>query len=201
MLRDGCYGGRKERRVVALRKRLMRYAEPAAILGGVLYFVMFLATVLIYDVYAEEAKGNTFGVHPTIHVLDSSMFALLLVGAIGVYLRQAGRLGKVGKAGFYLTAAGFGLGVVGGVAIIVVGIAVSDEATLGILDVVAHPLSMLLYSLGSLIFGTATWASSPPRGRRRRRLSPSLPTASTRYSGSSPKGGATRRSPPNSSSA
>ena len=90
----------------------MRYL--AAILGGVLYLAMFVATILIYDLFVEEAEGTVFGAHAFFHALDTPMFALLLVGAVGVYLRQAGRIGKVGKAGFYLTVAGFGLGVVGG---------------------------------------------------------------------------------------
>ncbi|HEV2743711.1 MAG TPA: hypothetical protein VGV91_11180, partial [Rubrobacter sp.] len=33
--------------------------------------------------------------------------------------------------------------------------AVSDEATLGVLDVVTHPLAQLLYTLGSAILGVA----------------------------------------------
>ena len=42
------------------------------------------------------------------------MIALLMAGVVGVYLHQAGRLDKSGKAGFYLTLMGFGLWVVGG---------------------------------------------------------------------------------------
>ena len=46
-----------------------------------------------------------------------------------------------------------------------IGLAVSNEATLGILDVIAHPLAMLLYTVGSLIFGIATFrAGVLPRG-------------------------------------
>jgi hypothetical protein len=33
---------------------------------------------------------------------------------------------------------------------------VGDEATLGMLDAIAHPLPMLLYMIGSLLFGIAT---------------------------------------------
>lgn len=93
------------------------------------------------------------------------MFALLAIGAVGVYLREAGRLGKVGKVGYYITLAGFGLSVVGGLVIIIVGLAVSDKATLGILDVITHPLAHVLYAVGSLIFGIATFrANVLPRG-------------------------------------
>ena len=144
---------------------LIRWGGLAALLGGALYLAVFGVTVLIYDLFAEEAKGTFFGAHAFIHMLDVPTFALLLIGAVGVYLRQSGRLGKVGKAGFYLTVAGFGLSVVGGLTIIAVGLTVSDEATLGILDVITHPLAMLLYAVGSLIFGIATFrAGVLPRG-------------------------------------
>ena len=144
---------------------LVRWGGLAALLGGVLYLAVFGTTVLIYDLFAQQAKGTFFGAHAFIHMLDVPTFALLLIGTVGVYLIQSGRLGKAGKAGFYLTVAGFGLSVVGGLTIIAVGLAVSDEATLGILDVVTHPLAMLLYAVGSLIFGIATFRVGVlPRG-------------------------------------
>ena len=136
---------------------LVRWGGLAAMLGGALYLTILGANVLIYDLFAQQAKGTFFGEHAFIHMLDVPTFALLLIGAVGVYLRQSGRLGKAGKAGFYLTVAGFGLSVVGGLTIIVVGLAVSDEATLGILDVVTHPLAHLLYAIGALVFGIATF--------------------------------------------
>lgn len=137
------------------REKIMRYGGPAAILGGVMHVLAFVAVYLIYFAFAEEAKHTFFGQHAFIHIIDVAMFALLAVGAAGVYLSQAGRLGRIAKAGFFLTLAGFGLGVLGGLTIIVVGLAVSDEATLGVLDVIAHPLAQLLYTLGSAIFGVA----------------------------------------------
>ncbi len=137
------------------REKMMRYGGPAAILGGVMHVLAFVAVYLIYFAFAEEAKGTFFGQHAFIHIIDVAMFALLAVGATGVYVSQAGKLGRVAKAGFLLTLAGFGLGVIGGLIIIVVGLAVSDEATLGVLDVIAHPLAQLLYTLGSAIFGVA----------------------------------------------
>jgi hypothetical protein len=145
--------------------KLMRWGGPAAMLGGALYVAAWVATILIYGVFAEQTKENFFGQHAFIHMIDTPMFALLALGVVGVYARQKDRIGKVGKAGFYVALAGFGLSVIGGLAIIVVGLAVSDEATLGILDVVAHPLAMLLYAVGSLIFGVATFrAGVLPRG-------------------------------------
>jgi len=137
------------------KENIKRYGGAAAIGGGVTHVLAFVAVYLIYVAFKEEAKGTFFGEHAFIHIIDVAMFALLLVGAVGVYLSQSGLLGRIAKAGLFLTLAGFGLGVAGGLAIIVVGLAVGDEATLGVLDIVAHPLSQLLYTLGSAIFGVA----------------------------------------------
>lgn len=130
------------------REKLIRYAGPAAILGGVMHVLAYVAVYLIYFAYAEEAAQTFFGQHAFIHIIDVTVFGLLALGAVGVYLSQSGRLGGIAKAGF-------GLSVAGGLTIIVVGLAVSDEATLGVLDAITHPLAQLLYTLGSAIFGVA----------------------------------------------
>src|SRR4028119_2343519 len=137
------------------REKIMRYGGPAAILGGVMHVLAFVAVYMIYFAFAEEAKHTFFGQHAFIHIIDVAMFALLAVGATGVYLSQSGLLGRIARASFFLTLTGFGLGVVGGLIIIVVGLTVSDEATLGVLDILAHPLAQVLYTLGSAIFGVA----------------------------------------------
>lgn len=134
-----------------------RHAGLAAMVGGALYFCAFGAAYLIYDLFKEQAQGTFFGEHAFIHMLDAPMFALLALGTVGVFLRQRERFGLAGKAGFFLTFMGFALSVVGGLTIIVVGLAVSDEATLGILDVLAHPAAHVLYAVGSLLFGIATY--------------------------------------------
>jgi hypothetical protein len=144
---------------------LIRWGGPAALLGGALYIARFGVTALIYNVFAEETKDTFLRAHAFIHLLDVSMFALLALGTVAVYACQKDRLRRVGKAGFYTTLAGFGLSVLGGLTIIAVGLAVSDEATLGALDVITHPLAHLLYAVGSLIFGIATFrAGVLPRG-------------------------------------
>lgn len=144
---------------------VIRWGGSAAILGGALYLVTFGVAYLIYDLFAEQAAETFFGQHAFIHILDVIMFALLIVGAAGVYARQKDRFGKVGKVGLWLTLTGFGLSVIGGLTIIAVGLAVSDEATLGTLDVITHPLAHLFYAVGSLIFGVATFrAGILPRG-------------------------------------
>lgn len=135
-------------------------------MGGALYVCAFGAAYLIYGVFEEKAKGTFFGQHAFIHMVDAPMFALLALGAVGVFLRQKDRLGKLGKAGFSLTFVGYGLSVVGGLTIVVVGLAMSDEAALGLLDVLTHPAAhVLLYAVGSLLFGIATYrAGVLPRG-------------------------------------
>jgi hypothetical protein len=137
------------------KEKAARYGGPAAILGGGMYVLAFVAVYLIYFLFKEEAKGTFFGEHAFIHIIDVATFALLLVGALGVYRSQAAKLGRVAKAGGWLTLAGFGLSVAGGLTIIAVGLIVGDEATLGVLDVITHPLAQLLYTLGSAIFGIA----------------------------------------------
>lgn len=144
---------------------MTRYAGPAAIAGGALYLATFAMAYLIYGVFERQAKGTFVAAHALIHSFDTPVFALLALGAVGVYLREAGQLGKAGKVGFYVTFAGFGLSVVGGLTIIFVGLAVSGEATLGILDVITHPLTHVLYAVGSLFFGIATFRTNVlPRG-------------------------------------
>ena len=138
-----------------IKEKMARYGGPTAISGGVMYVLAFVATMLVYSVFAEQTKHNFFGQHAFIHIVDVVAFATLALGAIGIYLSQSDRLGRIAKAGFWLTLAGFGLSVAGGLAIIVVGLAVSDEATLGVLDIVTHPLAQLLYTLGSAVFGVA----------------------------------------------
>jgi hypothetical protein len=93
-------------------------------------------------------------------MLDAPMFLLLVVEALALYRRQKEHFGRLGKAGFYLIFGGFALAAIGGLAIIVVELSVGEEATLGVLDVVAHPLSMLLYAVGSVLFGIAAFRAS-----------------------------------------
>ena len=44
-------------------ERVMRYGGPAAVLGGVMHVLAFVAVYLIYFAFAEEAKGTFFGEH------------------------------------------------------------------------------------------------------------------------------------------
>jgi hypothetical protein len=140
-----------------MSSRLESWGGSAAILGGALYLVTFGMVYLIYDLFAKQAKGTFVGSHAFIHMFDTPMFVFLLVGAVGLYLRQREVFGLIGKAGFYLTAFGFSLGIVGGAMIIVIGLTVGEKATMGILDVIAHMLSHVFYALGSILLGIATF--------------------------------------------
>ena len=139
------------------REKLIRYGGPAAMLGGALYLATFGMVYLIYELFAEQAKRTFFGEHAFIHMFDTPMFVFLLLGAVGLYLRQQSNFGLAGKAGFYLTAFGFGLGAVGGAMIIVIGLTVSDQATMGVPDIIAHMLSHVFYAVGSVLLGVATY--------------------------------------------
>ncbi len=137
------------------KEKLIRWGGPAAIMGGLAYAAGGLLFVAIY-VY-KVLQGPVFEAHAFIHAFDAPMFGLLTVGLTGLYLLQKGRFGKAGKAGFFLAFAGFGLGFLASLAVVVVGLAVGDEATLGVLDALAHPLPMLLYMIGSVLFGVDTY--------------------------------------------
>jgi hypothetical protein len=139
-----------------MSSRLESWGGPAAILGGALYLVTFGMVYLIYDLFAKQAKGTFVGSHAFIHMFDTPMFVFLLVGAAGLYLRQREVFGLIGKAGFYLTAFGFSLGIVGGAMIIVIGLTVGEKATLGVPDMIAHVLSHVFYAMGSILLGIAT---------------------------------------------
>jgi hypothetical protein len=139
-----------------MSSRLERWGGSAAIFGGALYLVTFGMVYLIYDLFAKQAKGTFVGSHAFIHMFDTPMFVFLLVGAAGLYLRQREVFGFIGKAGFYLTAFGFSLGIVGGAMIIVIGLTVGEKATLGVPDMIAHMLSHVFYALGSILLGIAT---------------------------------------------
>ncbi len=137
------------------KEKLVRWGGPAAVAGGLAYVVVALLTVAIY--LYKVLQGPVFEAHAFIHAFDAPMFGLLAIGLTGLYLCQRHRFGKAGKAGFFLAFAGFGLGFLASVAVVVVGLTVGDEATLGVLDLLAHPLPQLFYAIGSLLFGINTY--------------------------------------------
>lgn len=139
------------------RGRLIRYAGPAAMLGGALYIATFGMVYVIYGLFPDRTGGTFLGEHAFIHAFEVPMYVFLLLGATGLYLRQRDRFGLAGKAGFYLTAFGFALGAVGGAMVLVIGPLAGDGATAGFPDLVAHALSHVFYAAGSVLLGIATY--------------------------------------------
>ncbi len=78
-----------------------------------MYVVASAAVALIYFAFAGRTEGTFLRHHAFIHAIDAPTFVLLALGAIGVYLSQSGRLGRIAKAGFFLTLMGFGLSAAG----------------------------------------------------------------------------------------
>jgi len=54
-------------------------------LGGALYIALFRVTILIHKMSVEQTEDTFLGSHASIHMLDVTMFALLALGAVGVY--------------------------------------------------------------------------------------------------------------------
>jgi hypothetical protein len=142
-----------------MSSKLIRWGGRAVVLGGILVAAVFaLINLMIYGLKVLGAHFSSPTPSPT--SWTRPCFCSLVAGALTLYLRQKEHFGRLVKAGFYLTFGGFSLAAIGGLAIIVVGWSVGEEATLGVLDVLAHPLSMLLYSVGSVLFGIATFQAS-----------------------------------------
>ena len=135
---------------------VLRYGSIAA---GVVSATLIVANhfFILNPLFTDESTGRIplFNLFFLAYLLPA-----LAAGALALYLRQKEHFGRLGRAGFYLTFGGFAFAAIGGLAIIVVGLSVGEEATLGVLDVLAHPLSMLLYSFGSVLFGIATFQAS-----------------------------------------
>ncbi len=130
--------------------KLIRWGGIAAMLGGAL-----VAVEALVSPFMESHVGY--------HLLNFPLNALLAVGAVGLYLYQLERLGRLGKVSFYLTAGAAALTALGGLGVVLL------EAVFGgtmpeALDGIVHTL-VLLVILGSLLFGMATFrANVLPRG-------------------------------------
>lgn len=133
---------------------LVRLGGPAAILGGVLFIPMF---VLSSGAFFESLWGN--------YALRAPVMALLAAGVAGLYLYQSRRFGKLGKAGFYLSLAGFSAAAIGSLAIILIELVIGKDSTPIWLAVITPLLAAAMYVIGSMIFGIATYrARALPRG-------------------------------------
>jgi len=142
---------------------VLRYSGPAAMVGGALYIATFGMVYLAHGPFAEQARG-TFLQGYAIYALYAPMYLLLMLGAIGVYARQRGDFGFAGRSGFYATALGFDLGAIGSVAVLAVVLTGGDGLALWLSRFVAHAISHVLYAVGSLLLGLATFrVGSLPR--------------------------------------
>ncbi len=145
-----------------MKSSLIRYGGPAAGLGGALCIATFGMVYRIYGLFREQAKTTFFGGDGFVYVFYAPMYVLLLLGTAGVYLRQRSYFELVGKAGFYLTALEFSLGAIGSATIMAIA---GDEATVSVLNLVAHALSHVFYALGSVLLSIATYrAGVLPKG-------------------------------------
>lgn len=125
-------------------------------LGGALFMVLFAVGLLVES---KVIGGGFFESHWGYHSVDVPVNALLAAGVLGLYLRQIGNFGKIGKTGFYMAFGGFALTTLGGLAIILLEMGIGEGATPGWLDGVTHMLAMLLFVLGSIVFGVATFGA------------------------------------------
>jgi hypothetical protein len=139
-------------------RRLIRYAGPAAMVGGALYIATFAMVYLIYGPFEEQAEGTFFRAYDFIYLFYTPMYASLLLGAVGLYLRQGRHFGLAGKAGFYLTALGFSLGATGSA--VILGIGLTGGGAGAVPQFVTHALAHAFYALGSLLLGFATFRAS-----------------------------------------
>jgi hypothetical protein len=143
------------------KPNLTHWGGLATLLGGVLFIVSAIVHVFLEVRFGETQFGNSPQGHAVYHALDLPPYALLAAGIVGLHLWQGGRLGRLGKAGFYLGFIAFAL-----TAILALGI-VLVEGALGTavpaLDFI-HFL-VLPAALGSLLFGIAALrADLLPRG-------------------------------------
>ncbi len=141
---------------------LIRMGGPAAILGGVLFSVMWVIDEFVKSGTLSETFFESRWSH---YIFWVPSMALLAVGVAGLYLHQSRRFGKLGKAGFYLSLAGFSVGAIGGLAMILVDLVIGNDSMPFLLFVITHLLACAMFLIGSLIFGVATYrARALPRG-------------------------------------
>ncbi len=132
---------------------LVRWSALAAMAGGVLF-----AGAITLTNFVES--------HTAFHVIDAPPYILLTAGLVGLYVRQAGYFGWLGKAGFYLTMAGFAMVVLLGLTVIIVESGGGQGGLPAWLGSDVHDLTpLLLVIVGSIFFGAATLrAGVLPRG-------------------------------------
>jgi hypothetical protein len=88
--------------------RLVRWSGPACVAAGVLAVAtLVLFAVVVGSGTISEAATSPAFYAPTVAALGSTV--LLLVGLVGLFVRQAGELGTLGLAGFLVGLVGTAL--------------------------------------------------------------------------------------------
>ncbi len=128
-----------------ITSNLTRLGGPAAILGGMLFIVRlvvlgFVESGTLSGAFFESRWGN--------HAFRVPAMALFAAGVAELYLYQSRRFGKLGKAGFYLSLAGFSIAAIDGLAILLVELVIGKDFTPIWLVVITHLLAVGMYLMG-----------------------------------------------------
>jgi hypothetical protein len=140
--------------------RLVRWSSPACVAAGVLAVAtLVLFAVVVGSGTISEAATSPAFYAPTVAALVSTV--LLLVGLVGLFVRQAGELGTLGLAGFVIAVVGTALAAGGQWTYVFVlpylaenAPALADTSSGSV--VAGFMLSYLVMAAGWLLFGIAT---------------------------------------------
>jgi hypothetical protein len=121
---------------------LIRWGALTALIGGVL----FVLSAVLTNFFLEPGVMR--------YAADVPAYAALTLGLMGAYAAQSGRLGLVGEAGFCLALAGFVVGTLSGLSIVVIAWTSGPEALPAWLGSTAN-LGVLFVILGSPLFAIA----------------------------------------------
>lgn len=133
---------------------LIRHGGLAAALGGALFVAGDLLGLTLDGSFAGYADTGTFVVQSALYLLGA---ALVLLGLVGLYARQAEDSGKLGLAGFLVAFLGTALltGVMWTQAFVVPFLAAESPALLES-EPLGNMLSFITFTVGWLVFGVAT---------------------------------------------
>ena len=137
---------------------LVRWSSPTALLGGVLWTMLWVLDLLTHGPGPEDYQGTIFGL--THHAYGKVLvvpLALCAVGLVGLHVPQQDRSGRLGAMGFTLGLGAFGvMGV--GVALLLWPISwdsyqVDWQTPLAIWGGIAASLASLALTIGLVLFG------------------------------------------------
>lgn len=133
---------------------LIRWGGLAVALGGALFVAGDLLGLTLDGSFAGYADTGTFVAQSALYLLGA---ALVLLGLVGLYARQAEDSGKLGLAGFLLAFLGTALltGLMWTQAFVVPGLAAEAPVLLET-EPLGSMLSFIAFTVGWLVFGVAT---------------------------------------------